>query len=852
MEMRAARRGMMLLLAMLALGFRVWPQAALTTATTEPYHFIAVHGHRSAVFGYAGRGLEIWGYPFQILDRYTVQVQPQGSPEVMSGANLLTRVDVSPNQIVRVWTGPGFQVRETEFVPVDEPAAILRYDVTGTTAVNLVIRCRPVMDLMWPASAGGQDVRWDDAAHGYILSESTNHYEAVVASPQIEQHEPIVNSTHREDLTQVFTLHPERQPDGSAQAKLYVALVPPGSDPEITLQRLIKNEGQLRQQSMDHLRAWKADSLSITTPDPEVNRALDWADTDLNQSWACDDKIGCAAVAGYGPSRPGRRPQYDWFFAGDGMIDAEAMLASGHVKWAQQELEFVLRYQNPANGMMWHEISQSAGFLDWGKYPYLYPHIDLSFQFISTLSAYYKTTGDLAFINTHWSSISAAFHFCQSLLDATTGLPMIPANKMGANEQDRMREDAGLSAAWIGAASAYAQLARATGHAQDAEGAEAMSQRARTAYAGRYWSDADQFWVSGYTASGRAINVRRSGPTAALTEHLLPLADESNMLDDLAGATFESDWGTRSLASDSPQYDPGSYSMGSVSALHTAGTAEAFWSEHRPISAWQMWSGLIPWLRLNSLGHMEEVLAGDVFAPEVESVPEQTWSSAGFLSAALHGLFGVDVDAPAHHLTLAPHHFPGGGTMSIANLHAEGAVVSMDVESRGEEIDVTLRNEGEPIQLSLVPEIPLGASRVHADIDGKSMPVAVHSWDEEQQAQVDLALPHGVLHCRFEYAGGVWIEIPRADPNPGANSMLPHINDITLHSTELAIKADALTGIESSLILDTPWAIAAVDGGSANNISDSRTKIVFAPAAAPGESSHYVSTTIRIRFNTVR
>jgi len=51
--------------------------------------------------------------------------------------------------------------------------------------------------------------------------------------------------------------------------------------------------------------------LQIETPDPEVNRALTWAQLALEQAWVCNPDLGCGQVAGYGPSRKARRPQYD-------------------------------------------------------------------------------------------------------------------------------------------------------------------------------------------------------------------------------------------------------------------------------------------------------------------------------------------------------------------------------------------------------------------------------------------------------------------------------------------------------------------------------------------------------------
>lgn len=444
------------------------PQSPLSVAGAEPYRFVAAHGRRAAIFGYAGKSLEVWGYPFQILDHYSVDFQPVGSPEVLEGANLLTRIEVAPDKVIRVWAGPGFEVSETAFTPLDEPGAILRYHVTGVTPIKIIVRWLPELNLMWPASAGGQSVQWSDSLKGYLVSEATYGYKAVLASPEIERHEPIANSVRRENLSQIFTLHPKPQSSDESAASVYVSLVSPGSDPQSAIKKLEEDAARLSHEREEDIQRWKADSVSITTPDEEINRALAWADTDLSQSWVCDPKIGCGVVAGFGPSRPMRRPQYDWFFAGDGLITAEAMLDAGHNSRAKDELEFIFQYQSAANGMIWHEIPQSAGFLDWTNNPNLFIHPDLTLQFLTTLGHYCASTGDLEFLNSHWSAIQNAFRFCQSLLSPQTGLPFIPVGKTGPNEQDRMLDDNGMSASWVEAAESYAHLALATGHTNEA------------------------------------------------------------------------------------------------------------------------------------------------------------------------------------------------------------------------------------------------------------------------------------------------------------------------------------------------------------------------------------------------
>jgi len=93
--------------------------------------------------------------------------------------------------------------------------------------------------------------------------------------------------------------------------------------------------------------------LDIVTPDSAVNRALRSAEVTLEQAWACNPQLGCGSPAGYGPSRGERRPQYAWFFAGDGLVATDALLREGAYARARDELEFILRYQNKRTGAIW-------------------------------------------------------------------------------------------------------------------------------------------------------------------------------------------------------------------------------------------------------------------------------------------------------------------------------------------------------------------------------------------------------------------------------------------------------------------------------------------------------------------
>ncbi len=817
------------------------PALNISTRDAGPSRFVAAHGDRALLMGYSGSGLEAWAYPFQLFRNYRVQFLLKAGASAVDGLGILRRIDYGPEEIVRTYVGSGYEVREHLFVPHDRLGVVLTYDVTGRRAIDIKVTLLPVLNLMWPGAIGGQELNWTPALRGYVISERITGMRAIIASPDEIDHTNIVNSTHRQDLTQSMVLRPSH---GRAQffAVFEDGAQPPGSE----LRTLEHNFDALHAEARVHTQAVLDGGIQVHTPDAALNRAFLWSKLALDQAWVCNDSIGCGEVAGYAPSRPERRPQYAWFFAGDGLVATEALLAEGDTTRAQQELAFIFRYQNPENGMIWHEISQSANYVDWSrKYPYMYVHVDITFQFLVTLADYYQATGDLAFIRAHWSGIEKAWGYCHSLIDPATALPQIPADKEGGDEQDGLREDAGLSAAWVGATDAYRRLALAMGETGDAEAGARAHDAAQRALAGRYWDSQQQFWIAGFAEDGRAMTDERSH-SGLLGYGFFKTAQEDTALQRLASAHFETDWGTRGVSDASPNYNPDSYAAGSVFELNTADTAEAFWRDHRPAIAWPVWSSLLPGLQLDSLGHLPEVLAGDRFRPQVESVPEQTWSSAGLLHSLMHGIFGLEVDAAEHHLTLTPHLDPRWNHVELDHVPVGSASVDVTIEQRWGEVDASLTAQGAFVHLRFAPQIPLGATNVSASVDGRPVPVAVEQHEEDEHAVIEIDLPPGTLHCRILYEDGVRVRVPTTRPVLGAASQALKLTSLRLKGQQLTLDGDVTAASNASLDLETSWKIQSVQGGRIADEHGAWSTLTF--TNAPASRGAYVHRTMTVKF----
>ena len=247
------------------------------------------------------------------------------------------------------------------------PGAVVTYSVESQNPVDIVVHFVPVLNLMWPAGIGGQDVNWNTDAAGYRLTEQMHRFSAVIGSTSIVAHDEIFNrpSSSATPAGLAFTV----RPTGSGRIRTASVIVASGDGSAASLNPLVKtltdSSDQLEKEAAQHYAELRSKGLQIETPDASLNRDLAWAELALDQAWVCNPYLGCGLVAGYGPSRGARRPQYAWFFAGDAMVAVQALLSAGEYDRARDALEFIGKYQDPKTGMMWHELSQSAGLIDW-------------------------------------------------------------------------------------------------------------------------------------------------------------------------------------------------------------------------------------------------------------------------------------------------------------------------------------------------------------------------------------------------------------------------------------------------------------------------------------------------------
>ena len=826
---------------------------AVAAGFATPNGFIVAPGRRAAIFGYARGGLEVWAWPLQLLTDYRIDFQPQGGTSTLKGSALLRHVAVYPDRVVRRYIGADFAVRETLFVPLHAAGALIRYDVSGRGRVDIRVHFTPSLDLIWPGAFGGQFTQWNSALDGYVIAEPVHGFAATITSPEIIAHDATLNQTMSTGEGLALTLRPRAGRWGTVHASLAISM-PAAHTADLTAanQRFVAAADAAQEASVAHYRQLLANSLQIHTPDESVNAALEWATIALDQAWVCNAALGCGEVAGYGPSRAARRPQYAWFFAGDGLTAVDAWVAAGETARARDELEFILKYQDKKSGMIWHELAQSANFIDWRRrYPYMFVHVDITFQFLAAVERYVRASGDEPFLRHHWPQIQAAYAYCRTLLDPATQLPQIPAGKEAIDEQHQLTDSLDLSAAWIEASAAFARLATLVGEPALAAAAERASTAARVSVAAHYWDPAAHFWMPGHSTAGHPISGRwLSGPAGLLGDQVFDASKTQQLLDRLASASFQTDWGSRSLAADAPEYDPNLYSSGSVWAIGTAKLAQAFWRARRPAIAYSVWSSLIGWSRADAPGHMDEVLAGDLYHPEVESVPAQTWSSAGFLESAVRGLLGLEVTARSHALTFAPYLPPDWSGVTVRHVAVGDSLLSLALHQQAQTLTLDATITGPPVDLQFVPSIPVGAQLVDVRAGGQIISGMIESAPENTRVRVQLRIAGSAVHCVLRYTGGVSVVPIRVQPQAGDASRAPRLISFRLDGRQLHAQVDVRGEEQSAAAFDvaTDWQPTAVDGGSFRKIGPNRYRIFAAAQLAAERAAGYRHAAVDVRF----
>jgi len=173
-----------------------------------------------------------------------------------------------------------------------------------------------------------------------------------------------------------------------------------------------------------------------------------------------------------------------------------------------------------------------------------------------------------------------------------------------------------------------------------------------------------------------------------------------------------------------------------------------------------------------SLGHVTEVLSGDVYQPLASSSPQQIWSSAMVISPIVRGMLGLEVDAQAQEILLSPHIPAEWNSFGIGNVVVNRQGLDFAYSRGAQEISLIINagpgNSGYSVVFA--PEISLRAHVTAAELDGRPVQFHVAANSEDQHVSVRCAVPSGRHTIRIRFKDDFGIGITSSMPGLGRES----------------------------------------------------------------------------------
>jgi glycogen debranching enzyme len=719
------------------------PKKLEISRTARPWEFLAAVGKRAGLLGNESGKMEAWVYPLKILRDLKLTVLTEGRE--IPAETLVRTVIARPESTTLVYAGDTFSIRETFFVPVDQPGAVIEIQVETEQPLELQASFIRDFQLEWPASMGGTYVAWSSEFHGFVFGEDHQKFAALAGSPtaaepQLE-YETNYGGTHTSSMKLGVT-------SKGRDTKIIVisGSVNGRAEAETTYRLLTSDYRRLWKESSDFYQQYLQRTTSVELPDAALQSAYDWSRVSLIQGLVSNPTMGDGLIAGYRASGESYRPGFAWFFGRDSLWCGLALNSEGDFATTKTALEFIAKFQRD-DGKIPHEIAQGASFVDWFKgYPYAYASADATPLYIAAVDDYVTSSGDVAFAKANWEHIAKAYEFLRSTYDANgfpknfgvghgwiEGGPMLPIESEFYHS--------GLAVAAI---RGLAHLSQLTGKEAEAKSLIQEFEKEQKQLNEAFWSPEKKFFAFAVDRENKRVDEPTVLTTVPMWFGLTDEGKSQQTIAELAKPEHETDWGMRIISSRAPKYSGGGYHYGSVWPLFTGWASVAEYRYHMPQPAYDN-------LRANALlaldgspGHVTEVLSGDYYQPLSTSSPHQIWSAAMVISPLLRGLLGLRFDAQAHTLTFAPHIPASWKGFALHHIAAGNDPLDLHFSRTADAITVTADHPGgAELKMDFRPAVSPRTEVLGATLNGRRVEFRLERHDNDQHLIVKTSLTSG-------------------------------------------------------------------------------------------------------------
>ncbi|MCC6774243.1 MAG: hypothetical protein IT360_23865 [Gemmatimonadaceae bacterium] len=796
----------------------------------RPGVYVASVGRRSIAMGTEDGRFELWSWPYKWLHDFQLSFRVPKYTAPIPGREVARWVTVRPEGVTIEYAYETFSVKQHVFAVLDQPATIMLLEVDAVRPMEIVATFAPDVHLAWPAALGGQYIAWNAPAKAFIFSESRRTVNAFLGSPAItrasdvpahmmstalpqfvigvggagEQYteprlgEPPGGNVNIHEAYIPIVLAGGEMPRDSARA-LYDRLMAPGAARREWLKRIA------------HFDSARTQTARIITPDAALNLAVEWAKVNLDESMVCNPALGCGLVAGYGLSGAASdRPGFGWFFGGDAAINSFGMSAVGQRALVRDGVfRFFAKYQR-ADGKVTHEISQAANKVDWfGAYPYAFYHGDTTPFWVLAFGEYWKQTADTALVRELWPNLRKAYEWSRKADSDGDGLMENTIAGAGALEVGDLQigivSDVYLSGVWIAALDRVARIA-------DAMREPALATQARATRSRAVATLEQLLWMPGIgqyafaILEGKQVNQNLTAwPATAMSFDVFDPERGAAMAARLASNVIMTDWGARPLAATSPLFDPMHYNNGAVWPFVTGWVSLGQYRYHNAHAGRFALDAIARTGFDEALGRNPEVIAGRLYKPLDTSVPHQFFATSMVLTPLVRGLLGIEVDAPAGRVRIAPHMPAEWDTLRVEHLAVGEARLALELvrHRRGLSLRVTREGieKGTPITVDFAPALPLGAQRVTRTGGGGAL--ALQPFPGATVARDSAVLGDGV-QLAMTWEGGWEVSPPRSAARIGDRSTALRVLSERMDGARYRVMLEGRAGTTYALRVRAP------------------------------------------------
>jgi glycogen debranching enzyme len=819
-------------------------QSLELTRTIRTWEFLPVVGTRAGLFGNETGRVEAWVYPLKIFREFhlTFHVGDRALP----AESLARTLTVRPESASILFVGDSFRVRETLCVPVQEPGAVILLEVETEQPLEIEAAFTPDFQLEWPAGLGGTYSTWDAKERAFLVGEEARKYAAFVGSPTAEAPHAAYQTNY--SASDEDSMRLGVTPKGKETKVVVIgASVSGPADATKTYEHLLSSYSDLERESSDYYRTYLEKTVGLELPDAALQQAYDWARISTVQGVVNNPYLGTGLVAGYRTSGVSQRPGFAWFFGRDSEWTSFALNAEGDFATSRAALAFISKFQRE-DGKVPHEISQSASLVPWFKdFPYPWASADATPLFIIAVNDYAVQSGDTSFVGEKWDNLWRAYQFLRSTYDShglaqnigvghgwVEGGPLLPVK----NEYYQ----AGLG---VEALHALSNLARLAGKDDVSKQVAAEFEKSRTLLDRAFWSPEAKSYAFALNQNNQRIDELSVLTTVPMWFGLAEPNNADQTISKLAAEDHQTDWGMRIISNHSKVYDGSGYHYGAVWPLFTGWASVGEYRYHRAFPAYEN-------LRANALlgfdgalGHFTEVLSGDYYQSFATSSPHQIWSSAMVISPILRGLFGLQIDAEKHQVTLTPHIPADWTSFTMRNIRVGDARLDIHYKKSADALTIEADRSGTgDCWLEFSPALSLRAEVVSVELNGRPLVFKVQPNQNDQHVLVRFPVSGSsnalTIRVRNDFGLTVTNELP---PLGSASRDLRVISESwNAARNQLTMGVSGRAGSRYELGVWNAGQVSSVDGGTLNRSGKLQIQM------PQGEAESYTSQSVTIHF----